>query len=61
MIAGHLRKRLVCLQGGRREGPPPFGHSLGLPDGLHPHPGPHLLPADLLHDPFPLPHGLVAR
>lgn len=56
-----LNERRVYPQGWRREGPPAGCHSLGLTDGLHPHPGPHLLPAHLLNDPFPLPHGLVAR
>lgn len=51
----------MCLQGGRREGPPAVCSSLGVHDSLHPRPGPLLLAADLLHDTLPLPHGLVAR
>lgn len=51
----------LCLQGGRWESPPLVCSSLGFDDSLHPHPGPLVLPANLLNDTGPLPHGPVAR
>uniref|UniRef100_G3NDP6 Solute carrier family 17 member 9 n=1 Tax=Gasterosteus aculeatus aculeatus TaxID=481459 RepID=G3NDP6_GASAC len=45
----------------RGEDPRAVGGGLGVDDRLHPDPGPLLLPAHLLHDAVPVPHGPVAR